>query len=148
MSEVTGAASIVEVAAPAEAPKRRKACYVGAPAIFLLERECQHINAAFGGFGCYLVGSSIERPDWRDVDVRFILEDDAFSRLFPDALPNHWEFDPRWLLLTSCISAHLARATGLPIDFQFQPQTHANERHNKPRHPLGFRMAKFKRDEK
>jgi len=117
-----------------------KASYVGAPAIFLLERECQHLNAAFGGYGVYLVGSSIERPDWRDVDLRMILEDEAFATLFPDAGDN-WEFDPRWLFLTVAISRHLSAATGLPIDFQFQPQTHANKRHPKQRQAMGMQFT-------
>lgn len=122
-------------------PVPTKACYVGAPAIFALELACNHINAAFGGFGCYLVGSAIERPDWRDVDVRFIMEDDAFDKLFPDAGPN-WESDPRWLLLITSISGWLSKATGLPVDFQIQPQTHANKRHSKARHALGLRFAR------
>lgn len=125
-----------------EAP-RRKACYVGAPAIFALEQACQQINDAFGrGFGCYLVGSAIERPDWRDIDVRYIMRDEDFAALFPNAGDN-WEFDPRWLLLTVSISAWLKAVTaGLPVDFQFQPQTHANQRHDKARHAIGLRVAK------
>lgn len=122
---------------PAKRGNRVKACYVGAPAIFALEQACQHINKAFDGFGCYLVGSAIERPDWRDVDVRLIMADKDFARLFPDARDN-WEFDPRWLLLTVSISKWLSDITGLPVDFQFQPQTHANARHNKPRHAMGL----------
>ncbi len=120
---------------------RKKVSYVGAPAVFALERECQHLNAAFGGYGCYLVGSAIERPDWRDVDVRFILSDEEFAALFP-AAGQHWEHDPRWLLLTVAISKHLSSVTGLPIDFQFQPQTHANAWHAGPRHAKGLRIAK------
>lgn len=121
--------------------KRKKVSYVGAPAIFALEQACKPINRAFGHFGCYLVGSALERPDWRDVDVRFIMEDSEFAKLFPDA-GDHWEFDDRWLLLTVAISERLSKVTGLPIDFQFQPQSHANARHSKPRHSLGWNMAK------
>lgn len=127
------------------APKRQKGVYVGAPACFLLEKECQFLHQAFGGFGCYLVGSALERPDWRDVDVRFIMTDEEFETLFPDAggvERCRWEFDARWILLTTAISAHLSRATGLPVDFQFQPQTHANARHKGPRNALGLIFAK------
>lgn len=119
----------------------KKACYVGAPAIFALEQACSTINAAFGSFGCYLVGSALDRPDWRDVDVRFIMDDTAFIRLFPEAGGN-WEHDDRWLLLTVAISERLSKLTGLPVDFQFQPQTHANVKHSKPRHALGIKIAK------
>ena len=129
---------MVDQAEPAQ--QRHKANHVGAPAIFLLDRECQTINDAFGGFGCYLVGSAIERADRRDIDVRLIMEDEEFAREFPRAGRN-WEHDPKWLLLTVSIAAHLSRATGLPVDFQIQPQTHANERHSGPRHALGMRFA-------
>ena len=128
---------------PEAPPKRQKGIHVGAPACFLLELACKPLNEAFGGFGCYVVGSALERPDWRDVDVRFILEDAEFDKLFPGTLKNGtWEFDPRWLILTTAIAAHLAKASGLPIDFQFQPQTHANERHKGPRNAVGLTFAK------
>lgn len=123
-------------------PKRQKAVYVGAPACFELERACQDINRAFGeNHGCYLVGSALERPDWRDIDVRFIMSDDEFAALFPDA-GSHWEFDARWIILTVSISQWLSKLTGLPVDFQFQPQTHANAKHKKQRNALGLRFAK------
>lgn len=83
----------------------------------------------------------MNRADWRDIDVRYILADDEFAALFPDAGDN-WEFDPRWLLLTVSISGWLEKQTGLPVDFQFQPQTHANARHKGPRNALGIRISK------
>lgn len=124
----------------------KKASYIGAPAIFALELACQHIRSAFGNYGCYLVGSSMEKPDWRDVDVRFIMPDDAFANLFPcvDLSIDSaiWEFDPRWLLLTVSITSWLREQTGLPIDFQIQPQTFANKHHDKQRSAIGLRIAK------
>lgn len=122
--------------------KPRKPSYIGAPAIFALELAARAISDAFDGYGCYLVGSALERADWRDVDVRFIMRDEAFAKLFPDAVMPMWEQDSRWLLLTVSISAWLSKATGLPIDFQFQPQTHANEKHPKNRNALGMRIAR------
>lgn len=128
---------------PQKTPKA-KASHVGAPAIFALELACGEINRAFGCFGCFLVGSAIERPDWRDVDVRFIMEDAEFSAFFPgvpDVGRCTWEHDPRWLWLTTSISERLSRLTGLPVDFQFQPQTWANKAHEGVRHALGLRYA-------
>jgi len=138
---------------PEAAPVNQKVSYVGAPAIFELTQCCQQINDAFGHYGCYLVGSSLARPDWRDVDVRFIMADDEFAKLFPAVenvkgrnseswVSGNWEFDPRWLLLNVSISQWLRSVTGLPVDFQIQPQTHANARHKGPRHALGLRFAK------
>jgi hypothetical protein len=124
-------------------PREVKSIYIGAPAVFALELECKHINEAFGDYGCYIVGSSLHRPDWRDVDVRYIMKDEEFAKLFPDAGQN-WEMDTRWLLLTVSISEYLSKRTGLPIDFQIQPQTHANERHPKPRSATGLTIRKRK----
>lgn len=121
--------------------KATKGIYIGAPACFALELECRNICDAFGGFGCYVVGSALDRPDWRDVDVRLILKDEEFARLFPH-VGQHWEQDVRWLLLTISISEHLSKVTGLPVDFQFQPQTHANARHKGKRNAIGLRIAK------
>lgn len=124
---------------------RKKAVYVGAPACFALELACQHLHDAFGEYGLYLVGSALERADWRDVDVRYILSDEGFAALFPDA-GEHWEHNPRWLVMTVAISAWLSKETGLPIDFQFQPATHANERHSKPRNALGLKIQMADRE--
>jgi len=124
-----------------QAEPRHKASYIGAPAVFALELACRHVCEAFDSWGCYVVGSAMERPDWRDVDVRMIMSDEQFAALFPDA-GEHWEHDARWLLLTVSISEYLSKVTGLPIDFQFQPQTHANERHKGPRNAIGIRIAK------
>jgi hypothetical protein len=125
---------------------RKKGIYIGAPACFALEEALRPVCEAFGAYagtgGCYIVGSCLERPDWRDVDVRLLLSDEAFAALFPDAREHHWEHDTRWLVLTVAISERLSRLTGLPIDFQFQPQTRANERHTGPRAAVGFRITK------
>ena len=114
--------------------------HIGAPACFKLEQCCQMLTDAFGHYGVYQVGSSLEHPNWRDVDVRYILPDDEFTKLFPLA-GAHWEHDPRWLILNVAIAEWLRSQTGLPIDFQFQPQTHANERHKGQRNALGLRIA-------
>lgn len=123
---------------------RRKASYIGVPAVFKLELACKHLNDAYGGFGCFVVGSALDRRDWRDVDVVLILEDERFDREFPDAQGSRglFEFDPKWLLNCISLSMWLSEQTGLPIDFKIQPQTWANERHpNKRRHPKGLRMV-------
>jgi len=122
-------------------PVKHKASHIGAPAVFALELALQHLRSAFGHYGCYVVGSSLDRADWRDVDVRYIMEDAEFAKLFPDAGDN-WEFDPRWLILTVAISGWLSQQSGLPVDFQFQPQTHANKRHPFKRNAAGIRIKR------
>jgi hypothetical protein len=126
----------------ARASKRKKFCYVGAPAIFRLELACQHLSRAFGET-CYLVGSALERPDWRDIDIVMIMDDGDFAKEFSAATLHSgaWEFDPRWLILTISISAWLSEQCGHPVDFKFQPRTHANEMHKGPRNAIGMRLA-------
>lgn len=127
---------------------RKKFCYIGAPAAYKLEMACKHLDDAFdnqeGHVGIYVVGSCLERPDFRDVDVRMMMDDDTFGRLFPRAEMRAgaaWEFDPRWTLMTVAISQWLSTQTGLNIDFQFQPMTFANERHKGRRQAVGLRYV-------
>lgn len=123
----------------------KKASYVGAPASFTLEVVCQQINAAYDYCEyahIYMVGSVLQRADWRDVDLRMIMSDGDFRREFPDAYDNGaWEFDAKWILLTTSISGYLSKLTGLPVDFQFQPMTFANKHHRGPRNAMGMRMV-------
>lgn len=137
-----------EAAANPATVKRHKGVYLGAPACFALELAIRPVCEAYGVYdgreyrgGCYLVGSVLQRPDWRDVDIRLMLTDEAFAVEFPNA-GQHWEHDAKWLLLTTAISKHLMMATGgLPIDFQFQPSTEANKRHKGHRNAIGLRMS-------
>lgn len=126
----------------------KKVSYVGAPACFALEMACKTVADAFhapapGHSGLYIVGSALERTDWRDVDVRLMLDDDTFRQMFPDAMidPPTWEFDPRWTLMVTSISLWMRQQTGLPIDFQFQPMSWANRHHDKLRHAAGLHFV-------
>lgn len=83
-----------------------------------LNDACRPIYRAFER-APYLVGSVLTTRDFRDVDVRLILPDDAFAQLFPAAKdPPH--SDPLWQLICGSITARLKMATELPIDFQIQ----------------------------
>jgi len=88
----------------------------------------------------------MERPDWRDIDLRLMMPDDEFEKEFPEAgkvVENRWEFDAKWLLLTIAISERLSKQTGLPVDFQFQPISNGNGpwHGKKKRNPIGLRFA-------
>lgn len=124
---------------------RKKASYVGVPAIFKLELACQHL---FRGFGhvCYLVGSALQRPDWRDIDIVMIMPDDEFAAEFPNAGTN-WEFDAKWLIMTIAISEWLSAQCGHMVDFKFQQRTAANERHKGPRNAMGLIFANSQDEE-
>jgi hypothetical protein len=120
---------------PEEPRKWQRSNYVPAPHFFTLNHACKLINDAFGGIGCYLVGSALVRRDYRDVDVRYIMSDDAYDHLFKDH--NGW-LNPLWSLMCTSISLWLRQQTDLPVDFQIQKQSHANQQHDGARHALGI----------
>jgi hypothetical protein len=98
----------------------------GAPATMRLEGFGQYLADAFGHIP-YHVGSSTRGKQWRDVDVRLILPDDHFDALFPGYERAH-ELDALWSLLCNAISELGKQMTHLPVDFQIQRQTEANEK--------------------
>lgn len=100
--------------------------YLPAPHFYNLNQACALINKAFPGM-CYLVGSSLARRDYRDVDVRLILDDAEYDRIF---VAGDWT-NAYWSLLCTSISLWLRQQTDLPIDFQIQRQTQANEMHGR-----------------
>lgn len=106
--------------------------------MFLLDQACQPLREAFPDYGPYLVGTAAEsifdkRP-FGDVDVRLIMEDCEFDKMADGiGMPAIW-------FLGLAIGQYLASLTGLPIDFQIQRATEANEIHGgKMRNPLGTR---------
>lgn len=104
--------------------------YITRAQLWALDEACKPLRSTFPSYGPYLVGSVTERPDFRDVDVRLILEDSAYDRLSDD----------EWGLLGFITSRHLAAVTGLPIDFQFQRHAEASAAYgDKTRTPLGLR---------
>jgi len=111
-----------------------RANYIGAPQFFRLNEACRIVNDAFGfGYGVFLVGSSLTRRDYRDVDLRLIVTDEDFARLFPGELGASWRH-PFWSLLCSSISLYLSQVSGLPVDFQVQSMTEANRDYAAPEH--------------
>lgn len=117
----------------------QRASWIGVPEQFELNEACQLINKAFGQ--CYHVGSSLERRDWRDVDVRCIMDDAAFERAFGKSTGRN-DLNPRWAITCIAISHWLQKRTGLPVDFQIQAQTPANDEFKGPRSALGLYLSR------
>lgn len=118
-----------------EPQEKWRANFVPAPQFFALNHCCKLINDAFDSLGCYLVGSALRTKDFRDVDVRYIMDDAAYDRLF--RVEQGW-LNPMWSLLCTAISIWLSQQTGLPVDFQIQRQTRANAEHDGKRAALGI----------
>lgn len=108
---------------------------VGMPAALHIDAFGREINDAFGHLP-YLVGTAAMGKQWRDVDVRLILPDDEFDAFFPPVARD--EPDGRWGLLCAAISELARQRTGLPVDFQIQRQSYANDRFPGVRHALGL----------
>jgi len=106
--------------------------YLTATQFTRLNDVCVPVRAAFG-HGPYLVGSATEHAGFRDVDLRVIMPDDEFDALFAGRAMV-------WSITCQAISHMLADWSGLPIDFQIQRMTEANEKYpDGPRHPMGLR---------
>jgi hypothetical protein len=123
---------------PTELPMpERRECFVGSPAFFHLNHAVLIIKYAFDATP-YLVGSSVTNRNWRDIDIRVMLDDDQYDRLFPNA-PRNPRLHPLWSLMCATVSDWLTLASGVPVDFQIQRQSVANEMFSgKPRVPLGI----------
>lgn len=115
-----------------------RANWVAAPQYFNLNMACVAISEAFGSH-CYLVGSALTTREHRDVDVRLILPDEEFARLFQGEFGSPG-YNARWSLLCAAVSAWLSKQSDLPVDFQIQYQTAANAEYPgaAKRQPLGM----------
>lgn len=86
----------------------------------------------------YLVGSSLHTKDFRDVDVRLILDDDELAK-FAGAREAPNRNYGCWSAIGMAFSALGRELTGLPIDFQLQRMDEANEQFDgERRHTIGL----------
>lgn len=87
------------------------------------------------GHIAYHVGSSLDRKDWRDVDVRILMDDDEFEAMFGPVRGT--QVNPKLAAVTLAFCALGKEMTGLPVDFQIQPLSWANEHYSgQPRSAL------------
>jgi hypothetical protein len=119
-----------------------RSTFLSPPDLHRLDWACRPIRDAFGN-PPYLVGSVLTRPDFRDIDIRLILDDDAVERMFNSHGTYFDDGDPNAirLLVNIALSDLIARAAGVPapIDFQIQSMTEANVPEHGARNPLGVR---------
>lgn len=113
---------------------KSRVSFLTVPEFFRLDWCCRGLLDAFG-HPPYLVGSVLDRPDFRDVDLRLMLPDEVYAAMFANKYAQ--------LFLNAVISDWLKAQTGLPIDFQFQDTTRANAEFPGKRNPMGFRTQHF-----
>lgn len=104
----------------------------GMPAEIWLNKFGVLLNDVYG-HTAYQVGSSVHSKEWRDVDVRLMLPDEEYDAMFGD-LCN--KLNPKLAALTLAWCALAKEMTGLPVDFQFQRLSKANEKYPANRIPL------------
>lgn len=97
----------------------------GMPAGIWLAKYGELVTDYFGETP-YQVGSSLHSKQWRDVDVRLILPDAEYERRFGPAGNWNPETNTKLAAVTLAFCALGRDMTGLPIDFQIQPESHAN----------------------
>jgi hypothetical protein len=118
---------------------------VGMPASLWLEEFGSQVWSAFG-YAPFLVGSVLTTTKWCDVDVRLILPDEEYKALgLGEPAENLQRMNGKWVSLCLAYSALGKQMTGLPIDFQIQQMSFANEHHKGARSALGIvplRMTK------
>lgn len=109
-----------------------KWCGLGEPHQMKLAAACILVEQALQET-CYMVGSATNKRDFRDVDVRVIMNDDKFDTLFGP----HTHFKPFQVLFSISVSTWLKEVTGLPVDFQVQRRSDIKESDwDKMRDPL------------
>jgi hypothetical protein len=114
---------------------------VGMPFSLLLNDFGEHVRRAFGHVP-YHVGSSLTQKDgWRDVDVRLMLPDVVYREMGLGD-PRYHHQSKRWVSLVMAWSAFGKHLTGLPIDFQIQQTSLANEKEKGSRSAL-YRICDF-----
>src|SRR5271157_4048989 len=107
----------------------RRANFIGAPEALNLNVVCASLVQAFG-WNIYLVGSCLDRRDYRDVDVRCMMDDADYDRIFQNTTQNQ-QLSALWCLVCAAISEWMKSRTGLPIDFQIQKSSEANAQYPK-----------------
>lgn len=106
------------------------------PALFRLRLLGEAVHKLIGKRP-YLVGSVLTRRDHRDIDVRIMLDDETFERVFGgDGL---WITNGSLTLANMALSALARELSGLEIDCQIQRQSDANAEYgDHERQPLMF----------
>lgn len=105
---------------------------VGMPAALLLDQFGSYVWDAFGDHGpAYLVGSALKgdkSAGTRDVDVRLLMDDAAYAAEGFGEAGRDEHRNAKWVAVCLAWATFGRVFTGLPIDFQIQQRTWANEK--------------------
>lgn len=108
---------------------------VSPPALFRLRLFGDAVRRLTGE-RAYLVGSVLHRRDHRDIDVRIMLNDPTFERMFGG--DGNWVTNGSLTLANMALSALAKEISGLEVDCQIQRTSDANAEYDFQRQPLMF----------
>lgn len=100
---------------------------VGMPTSLLLAEFGILLHDAFDEMPYHVGSSVLSKTGWRDVDVRILLPDERYA-LEGYGDPENPHRNPKWVAMCLAFSLLGKNMTGLPIDFQIQQQTLANQK--------------------
>jgi hypothetical protein len=109
--------------------EKHRASYLTMSQQYDLNHACKPLAGI--GYGTYHVGSSLAKSDYHDVDLRCILADEEYEEMI------RLGGEPWLNFLNTAISEWVGARTGLPIDFQFQKASEANEKYKGVRNGVG-----------
>lgn len=116
---------------------------IGFPGILKVLDFTQKIYDVFGEYP-YHVGSSLtNKNDWRDVDIRLILDDEVYAA-WGFGNPHYPQHNAKWAAMCRALTSLGREMTELPIDFQIQQRTDANEHEPGMRSWLGCQPGSVK----
>lgn len=93
-------------------------------------RELKYIlHTDIEQYGVFLVGSALKRKDYRDVDIRHIISNDSFLKMFSSIDIGYFN---------QMVSLWGQQVTGLPIDYQVQSIDSEDNKVPGYKHPIGI----------
>lgn len=119
-----------------EKPDAKRMHYVGWPGFIRLAQFGAVCYDAFGSYP-YLVGSATQHRNWRDVDVRLLMDDEEYARWFGERTEPQC-LNAKWNAMCCAFAEYGSVVTRLPIDFQIDQRTWANEHYKGMRISLAF----------
>jgi len=121
--------------------RKRSASYLTPHQMRRLDAACIPAVRALGFGTVVLVGSVLTHPDYRDVDVRAVIADEDFDRMFPGVKVHKdgaAHYSQLWAWICMSVSGEISQASGMNVDFQIQRRTEASKTEG-GRIPLGCR---------
>jgi hypothetical protein len=113
--------------------ERKRVTWLRVDEVRLLDHWCRNLRQTFpNALGVYLVGSVLERQDYRDVDVRIVMRQECGN------FGPHMFGEIALLDLNLLLSLWGQEQTGLPIDCQLQSWDESQKYAERPRHARGI----------